>query len=523
MNGRQQRTIQLRARHKAAILWRGRSYSIGEACLLAHQEQNLGNFQASADIYDLVLAGAPDCAEAHNNRGVIWQQMKRYDEALASYAQAIKFKPDYANAHYNRGTVLNRMHRYNDALASYNQAIALRPDHAEAFNNCGLTFVTIGRMPEAEQMFLKARRLKPDFPDPLFNLVNIRKYQDVENAEARNLQDWLDKPGTPINIKEILYFALGKIYDDCSCYDKAFECFRLANRIRNAAVAYNPAAVVRMTDDIIDVFSGDFLAQPFASASANRSPLFIVGMPRSGTTLLANILSNHRAIASAGELPTIVDFTSRLPELIATGYPYPQATRHMPPAAAMHLINDYEQCLNQGLGSEIRYVIDKNPLNFRHLGFITLLFPEARIIHCTRNFLDTGLSNYFVRFPLSLDYSFDLRNIGHFYREYARLMEHWRKVLPRKMIEISYEEMVLNTESTVRRALEFLGLEWDDRCLSPHTNPCAVETASQWQVRQPIYRHALERWRHYEKHLAPLKETLLLNGQISARPPAHAG
>ena len=132
--------------------------------------------------------------------------------------------------------------------------------------------------------------------------------------------------------------------------------------------------------------------------------------------------------------------------------------------------------------------------------------------------MDTGLSNYFVRFPLNLDYSFDLQNIGHFYCEYARLMEHWRTVLPLKMIEISYEEMVLNTEPTARRALDLLGLDWDERCLSPHTNPCAVETASQWQVRQPIYRDAVERWRYYEKHLAPLKEALLSKGQSLGRP-----
>jgi hypothetical protein len=243
--------------------------------------------------------------------------------------------------------------------------------------------------------------------------------------------------------------------------------------------------------------------------------LFIVGMPRSGTTLLANILSHHRAVGTAGELPAIIEFAPGLVELAKKGFPYPQAAKHLPSAAVARLVNDYERRLRRDTGSDAAYVIDKNPLNFRHLGFISMLFPEARIIHCTRHALATGLSNYFVRFPLNLDYSFDLRNIGHFYQEYVRLMEHWRKVLPLKMIEISYEETVSNTPETVRRMLDFLGLEWDDRCLSPHTNPCAVETASQWQVRQPMYGHALERWRHYEKYLTPLKEALLSEGQIS--------
>jgi tetratricopeptide (TPR) repeat protein len=513
MNSGQRRISQSPAGHKTAILWRGRSYSMGEACGLAAREQSLGNLQAAADLYELVLARAPDSPEIHNNRGAILQQMNRPEEALAGYARAIQLKPGYANAYYNQGTVLKRMNRYNDALASFDKALALKPDHAEACNNCGLIFATIGNMPEAEKMFRKACALKPDFPDPWFNLANIHKYQDPENSEAKNIIRLLEKPGTPANAIEILSFALGKIYDDCGCHDEAFECFKLANQLRNASVAYNPDAVVKTTDDIIHIFTRDFVAQPFASASVSRSPLFIVGMPRSGTTLLANILSHHPAIGTAGELPAIIEFAPGLAELAKKGLPYPQAVKDLSSADATRLINDYEQRLKRDIRSDAIYIIDKNPLNFRHLGLIARLFPQARMIHCTRSPMDTGLSNYFVRFPLNLDYSFDLRNIGHFYFEYARLMEHWRQVLPRKLMEISYEEMILNTEQTARRALEFLGLEWDERCLSPHTNPCAVETASQWQVRQPIYRHALERWRHYEKHLAPLKDALRLDEQ----------
>jgi hypothetical protein len=137
-----------------------------------------------------------------------------------------------------------------------------------------------------------------------------------------------------------------------------------------------------------------------------------------------------------------------------------------------------------------------------------MLFPKARVIHCTRHPLDTGLSNYFQRFSSQYDYSYDLRNIGHFYGQYAKLMEHWREVLPMQMIEVSYEDMIMNTEPMARGVLDSLGLEWDDRCLAPHTNPYAVETASNWQVRQPIYTQSVERWRHYEKHLTPLKEVL---------------
>jgi Sulfotransferase family len=231
-------------------------------------------------------------------------------------------------------------------------------------------------------------------------------------------------------------------------------------------------------------------------------------MPRSGTTLTASILSNHRSIDTAGELPTITQFTSRLPKLIEKDVLYPQAVGHITPAIASRLINEYESRLRRDIGPDVPHVVDKSPLNFRHLGFIPMLFPRARIIHCTRHPLDTSLSNYFQHFSLNYDYSFDLKNIGHFYGEYLKTMEHWQNVLPGKILEINYEDMIADTKKMVHTTLDFLGLEWDERCLAPHTNPCVVDTASNWQVRQPIYNQSVERWRHYEKHLTPLKEML---------------
>ncbi len=231
-------------------------------------------------------------------------------------------------------------------------------------------------------------------------------------------------------------------------------------------------------------------------------------MPRSGITLMASILSNHPAIHTAGELSTIIDFTSQLPKLMGNIIAYPQAAKHIVPAVASHFIHTYNARLKRDAPPDITYIIDKQPLNFRHLGLIAMLFPKARIIHCTRHPLDTALSNYFQRFLLSLDYSFDLENVGHFYNQYAKVMKHWRKIIPLPLLEISYEDMIAGTEQTARQAIEFLDLEWDERCLSPHTNPYAVETASKWQVRQPIYQQSAGRWRHYEKHLEPLKEIL---------------
>ena len=264
-------------------------------------------------------------------------------------------------------------------------------------------------------------------------------------------------------------------------------------------VSYDADTVSRMTTKIAEAFSKEFLAQRFAFASDGRSPVFIVGMPRSGTTLMASILSAIRPLRQRESCPLSGSWRRAL---LSAG------SRRLTPAEAARMIKTYEGRLRRGVDANIPYAIDKHPLNFRHLGLIAMLFPKAAIIHCTRNAMDTGLSNYFQRFASYYDYAFDLGNIGHFYREYARLMEHWRKVLPISMIEVSYEGMVMHTERVARSALDALGLQWDARCLAPHANPIPVETASQWQVRQPIYHQSIGRWRHYEKYLGPLKASL---------------
>jgi tetratricopeptide (TPR) repeat protein len=527
---------------KVTIPWRGKTLTISEAGAAAVQEQRQGNVPAALEIYDLIAAKVSHSAEVHNNRGVLQQLLKRYPEALASYEKAIALKPDYANVHFNRAFILKLLNRFDESLASYDQAVKLNPGHAEAhnnrgallqdmrmydqaiasydraiaakpdyamaYNNRGTALMSKGDMAEAEKMFRKALELKPDFSDPLHSLSSMRRHEKASSLEAQEILALLQKPGITAESKEHLYFSLGKIYDDCGRYDEAFEAFRQANEGRNSFVSYQAADVTKLTNDVIEVFNKDFLSQKFPFASHSKLPLFIVGMPRSGTTLLASILSNHPAIATAGELPDLADYAIHLGEMLKGKFPYPQAARHLTPAVASQIITAYETRLKRGARARVTYIVDKNPLNFRHVGFISMLFPQARIIHCTRDPLDTCLSNYFTRFSLTLDYSFDLRNIGHFYHEYTRFMEHWRTIPMLKLIDASYEDMILKTEPIARAVLDFLGLEWDARCLAPHTNPSPIETASQWQVRQPIYNNSLERWRHYAQYLGPLKEAL---------------
>ena len=391
-----------------------------------HQLQRYEEALAS---YDLALAVKPDYVNAHHNRGATLKKLSRMEEALASYDRAIALNPAHAEAHNNRGVLLQEMRRHDEALASYDRAIALKPGHAEAHNNRGVVLVAKGDMAEAEKMYLKAIELKPDFTDPLFNLVNIRNYQTADNPEASRIRALLGQPRITPEDREHYYFTLGKIYDDCGQYDEALGYFRQANQIRNARAAYNPVLVERTTSATIEVYPGVsgatfrvFVGQCVARFHCRHAPL---RYHPAGEHIVQPSGDCH-----GGGTLTIADFASQLQTLTGSAAPYPAAVRQLTPAVAAGLISRYEQQLQRGIPPEKRLVIDKNPLNFRHLGLIAKLFPRARIIHCTRDRVDTCLSNFFQRFPMHMDYSFDLRNIAHFYGEYARLMERWAPFQP---------------------------------------------------------------------------------------------
>jgi len=505
--------LQAMGRYEEALI------SVDKAIALRHDaaeaHNNRGALLKQMRRYDEALASlnraitlAPSNAESYNNRGTVLQELKRNEEALASYDQAIALQPGHARAYNNRGTVLQSMKRYDEALASYDQAIILNSSYAEAYSNRGDLLVNKGNMQEAEKAFTTALRLKPDLHRATRCLTDIHTYNDPDDEEIRKIRALLDNPNTQHTDKAYLYFSLGKIYDDCGRYDDAFTYYTQANQLVNSTLHCDRERITAFVDSHIAVFTKELFAQPRPFASDDASPLFIVGMPRSGTTLMASALSNHYAIDTAGELPTMTELVIRIPELLGGRVPYPQAVTHLTPNITTRLTQDYLKRLRRDASPAVLYVIDKQTLNFHHLGLIALLFPKARVIHCMRDPLDTCLSNYFQFFLLDYNYAFDLQNIGHFYKEYTRLMEHWRSVLPTKMIEVPYEHMVMDTKATVRNLLDCLGMEWDDSCLEPHTNPCTVETASSWQVRQPIYQHSVGRWRHYEKHLQVLKEML---------------
>ena len=474
-NRKQRRLVQSEARKEARISFCGQSYLLADAVYLALQKgAHYSTYREAEELYRLVLAKFPDHVQSMNNLGYLHYQFGDIDEAIALYRRAMHTKRDYYIAYYNLGEAL---------LAK-------------------------GEMQEAEQLFLKTLAMKSNVARSLFSLARMRSYTTIDNEEVRQIHAILDTQGAAAEDKQYLYFALGKIYDECGHYDEAFAYYRLANDILKASIKYDPARIEYESDSTIKTYSRDFLARGFPSASESEAPVFIVGMPRSGTTLLASILSNHPQVGSAGELLIMQDMVRQLPTLLGVNLPYVHAAKHMTPEAVSHIISAYEKGLWHKMPKRKRYVIDKHPVNFYNLGLISILFPKARIIHCTRDPMDTCLSNYFQYFNNDYDYSFDLLHTGHYYSQYVKIMAHWRNALPIEILDVSYEDTITNMEKNVRRILDFLNLEWDERCLAPHTNRNPVKTSSLCQVRKPVYHQSIQRWRHYEKHLEPLKNAM---------------
>ncbi|MEE8429157.1 MAG: sulfotransferase, partial [Gammaproteobacteria bacterium] len=302
-----------------------------------------------------------------------------------------------------------------------------------------------------------------------------------------------------------LHFNLGKQYDDIGEYDKAFAHFQQGNSSKS--VDFDTARYKSEMDALISTYTSDFLTRmPRATVRSDR-PVFVVGMPRSGTSLVEQILSSHPSVFGAGELPDIVQLPLSLHVILGTEQRYPRCLPLLPQDKMDMLAQHYLDRL-KSLSADATRVIDKMPGNFTHLGFIELLFPDARVIHIMRNPLDNCLSCYFQDFSRSHPYSYDLRVLGTFYNGYRRLMQHWRQVLTIPMMEVQYEELVANQEPISRELVKFCGLDWDERCLEFHKNKRYVGTASYEQVRRPMYQKSAGRWHNYESYLDPLMEVL---------------
>jgi tetratricopeptide (TPR) repeat protein len=451
----------------------------------------LGQREDAIASYRRALTLNPDFVEAHNNLGNVLFELRKIEEAAASYARVLALQPRHAAAHLSLGVALRAQHRHTDAELHCQAALAIDPNYVEALSLLGELRADLGRFSEAETLFQRAIAINPDFAFAFSSIATHRKMTGDDAQWLEGAQALLAKR-LPLDHEISLQYALGKYFDDVGHYDVAFGHYRQANELtKRHAPSYDGAKLTRRVDEIIRRFDAAFVRLGRHQGSATELPVFIIGMPRSGTSLTEQILASHPAVFGAGEV-TFWDAA-----FVASGTP--AGADLIPGMAASYLDR-----LTARSGAALR-VVDKMPANFLYAGLIHAALPQARIIHMRRHPIDTCLSIYFQNFFNRDPYANDFDNLAHYYGEYVRITDHWRAVLPEgSLLEVPYEELIEDQESWTRRMLDFIGLPWDPKCLDFHQTDRVVITASKWQVRQRIHTGSRGRWRRYRQHIAPL-------------------
>ena len=482
-----------------------------------------GEFQNAAEIYRRILDRHPDHFDALHHLGLIALQAGQNERAIDLIGRALAINPKFAAAHNSLGAALQMQGNLTEAANCYQRAAAIDPKNARTQNNLGIVLQVSGRLDEAIVAFENALALKPDYAMPYKGLAALRKVLP-DDGLISGIQRLLREDKLPGDDRCYLNFALGKCFDDIGEFDRAFHHYQAGNDIHKQKRPFDVAAFAEKTDEIIATFTPAFFSERAAVGNNSEQPVFIVGMPRSGTTLIEQILASHPAVFGADELPYFNQMAADLQAMLRDATAYPACAARIDEATAGRLAQRYLDHLRKRSGDAAR-VTDKMPDNFRNLGLIALLFPRARVIHCRRDPLDVCLSCYFQDFT-NLPFSYDLADIGQYYRKYEQLMAHWWSALPLQILDLRYEELVADEETVSRRMVDFCGLDWDDACLTFHENDRPVQTASKWQVRQPIYKTSVARWKRYERHLGPLKaaldDTHWSGGSSDDRPPGRS-
>lgn len=454
-----------------------------------------GQLQGAVRSHRRALELDPNYAESHNNLGSVLQDLGLLDEAASYFRRATEIKPDFALAHSNLGNVLSLLNRPEECEASCRRALELNPKLTAAIVQLAEAEAGRGRFDAAEELAKRAIALEPDMPEAWAGLARWRKMSAADAEWLAAAQRIVGLPWAPRREVHLRY-ALGKYFDDLRDYEQAFGHYRRANELAKLGrPSHDQGQFSQGIDKIIQSFDAEWLHRASVAANPSERPVFIVGMPRSGTTLTEQILASHASVFGAGELPFWN--TAAVRHAAARGDGDELGTLRGLGEAYLRLLDS--------LSPDARRVIDKMPANFLYLGLIHAALPNARIIHLGRHPIDTCLSIYFQNFDAKHGYANDLDDLAHYYREYIRLMVHWRRLLPaQSMLEVPYEGLVDDVEGWSRRMVEFIGVPWDANCLEFHRNERTVDTSSKWQARQKIHRTSVKRWRHYEKYLGPL-------------------
>ncbi len=493
-----------------------------------------GNRGAAIDLLRRAVEADSRDAVARNNLGNLLREQGHLREAASAYRAALETRPDYEAALYNLGATLGRLGETAAAVAAFErllelspgdagawnrlgdarldqgdpqsateahrEALRIEPGNADAYNGLGLACMDRGEFAPAAVHFREAIRLDSAFTKAYANLAKTRRFAPSDREDIDRIAAALKRSGLSEADHADLHFALGKVLDDCGRFEEAFEHYARANRFKRREMAVDRDGFDAFVEQTVATFDKAFFAARRDFGTDSERPLFIVGMPRSGTTLVEQILASHPAVHGAGELAKLGAIARAIPSQLETSAAYPACITAIDAEGSRALAQEYLDELD-ARSTDAARVTDKMPRNYLHLGLVALLLPGARIVECTRDRRDVSLSIYFHQFSSPYPFGYDLRDIGFELACYERLMAHWRRVLPVEVHAVRYEALVADPEPVSRALIAHADLAWDPRCLAFHRSARPVHTASNWQVRQPLYRRAVERWRHYEPFL----------------------
>ena len=506
-------------------------YNLGAAL------RDQGKFDEAVACYRRALKLWPDYAQAHTNLGNALQDQGKLDEAIACYRRARELMPEVAVAHYNLGVALVEQGKLEEAVACYRRALELQPDYTEAYNNLGLALSDQGNLDEAVACYRRALELKPEVAERHNNLGNalaemgdLRGAEDAFRAAVRHnprfalahyalagllgarLSDedlaaqhrLLQEADLPDAQRLLLHFGLAHVLDARGEYAEAAAHLDRGHALQRAewrrcGQAYDPKEHQTLVTQMITACTPEFFDRVSGFGLESEIPVFVVGLPRSGTTLVEQILASHCQVFGAGET-TLVHETAVA--LRAPGADFIQGLGRLNREMAGHFASQHLEKLCALHRTALR-IVDKMPGNYVYLGVLASLFPRAKLIHCRRDLRDVAVSCWMTHF-LETRWADKEEHIALLFHEYQRIMEHWRKVLPSPVLEVDYEETVADLEGVARRLVAWCGLEWEPKCLEFYRTKRPVKTASAVQVRRPVYKTSVGRWKHYEQALAPL-------------------
>jgi len=462
--------------------------------------QSLGQFDEASESYEKAIAINNEHTQALNNLGNCNNECGQFAEAVNFYRQALNINPNFEDAYYNLGTALYALGQNDNAINSYNNLLSINPDYADAHNNLGLILQELGQSDEAFNAYVNALAIEPNNAQFHRNLSTLKKYKEGDTQLAQ-MQSLLSKSNIGQKDCISLSFALSKAYGDLGKVKELFKVLNEGNLLRKEELNYsiesdlNKHAIFRKLFKSATTKSSSYDSQ-------TSSPIFIVGMPRSGTSLVEQIISSHHKVHGAGELPN-------LDKLITPIFnEYLSNNNALSEKNFLSIRQGYLQNLSS-LNVPERIITDKMPTNFENIGFILKAFPEAKIIHLKRDSMAVCWSIYQRYFPAkNLGFPYNMKDLAQFYNSYSLLMEFWHELFPNQIYDISYEDLTTNQEEETRKLLEYCGLDWDQDCLNFYTNKSAVKTASSLQVKEPMYQGSSEKWKKYKAHLKPLINTL---------------